>query len=170
MLHRHKGHIAIAPRNIHHGLLLITQAFEVIEVRMTICISDLTHHWQAVAAQHLHGNAAGRFAILDGLHEYFLRTVVGLFDQQAEIGHHYHASITQRAAVRVVPLRLIAFQRAIGLRIPCLRAHQKNAAFISGTAVQILGQIQRFIVRITGFRYRDTDDLAEAFGDIGVLE
>jgi hypothetical protein len=83
-------------REVEHRLLLMFEAAQVGEVRMTFGVGGRGQHREPVAAEDLHPDIGQRLAGVDGLHEDVLRTVEGFLRQQTEVGQYDESCVAQR--------------------------------------------------------------------------
>ena len=137
---------------------------------MTVGVGRLREHRQTIAADDVDRCSCDRRAVRDRLHEHILRSIDRTLHDQAQIGHDDQSRIVERAMKSIVPVLTGMIERRIGGGIPCLYSQQEDAALIRTVVVEIVAQIQRFVLRLSGCDLRERQDLHEALGDVRAVE
>ena len=145
-------------------------------------IGGLRKQCQTVLADHFHFCARHRLAGRDGLHEYILRAVERALHENAKVGHQDETKVFSfgwlgllfalggafgLAFIRVGWLFIIFFHcLTIKLRVIALHTQQKNAAFVGAILLQVIAEVQRFIMRLALLQTRQRNFFLEALGEI----
>ncbi|WP_423762289.1 hypothetical protein [Burkholderia sp. NLJ2] len=186
--HRQERQVAVLLHDIQLRTLLAVEPLERGEMHDAVGARGLREQRLAVHREHRHGCARNRAAVADRLDEHVLAAVQRALDQHPEIGHDDQARVAERfvavvavavARIGIVGLILAAVARRciavlrivgfllLGRRVVLRQVQQEHAAL---AALQVLAEIDAFVMRLAGVAGRERTCLHEALDDVILAE